>query len=273
MKERDGIRTAILISGGGTTMEAIIKAYKEGEIKGVVPVVVISDNPDAVGLGKADALGIPTEVVPRKEYKTRDEYGDVLLQKLKAHHVDFMSQNGLLSFTPDMVTSEVPGINQHNGPLDPGREGKDAWSYDFGGNKMYGARVVASRIAYSWATDTDYWTESTVHHVRPGQDYDSGNLISIVRCSFDRPDLPRHVTIASLERNPEQLMKYTEEFWKATLLPLEHKNVVAVLQMLGEDGLDNLPDFPRSKPLVPAGNRGVVLAAKNLAVKLYPPEK
>lgn len=59
----DQLRLAMLISGGGTTMQAIIRAVKSGRLAGIKPVCVIASTPEANGIDKALAEGIPAQDV------------------------------------------------------------------------------------------------------------------------------------------------------------------------------------------------------------------
>ena len=68
-------RTAFLISGGGTTMDAAISAWERKEIPGVRPVAVIASRPDAPGLKKAIGHDIPALVVNPNDFQSRDVFG------------------------------------------------------------------------------------------------------------------------------------------------------------------------------------------------------
>ncbi|MBI2051928.1 hypothetical protein HYT33_04170 [Candidatus Roizmanbacteria bacterium] len=267
MKEGD-IRAAIFISGSGTTAEAVIRACQEGMIERIQPIAVVSSRPDAKGLVKAEKLGVPTHVVQRKHYETPEDFGDALLKLLKNLDVDFISQNGWLVFTPCNVVSEYPGriINQHPGPLDPGGGiGKNDRGYDFGGRGMYGARVICSRLAYSWVMQDDYWTEATVHFVTEDDEYDQGDIIRVGKYLLPAPADP--VTIAELWKNPDELMETTMDV-QQKLLPLEHENVVETLKMFATS--DTVSGWRRKERLIPIKNKPVVEQAKDLATKLFP---
>lgn len=219
------IRLAILISGSGTTAEAIVQA-------GIEPVVVIASRPDAPGIAKMQKLGFSVEVLDRP---------DRLLALLESAGAEVVSQNGWLPLTPANVITRFHGriINQHPGPLDPGR-------IDFGGKGMYGKRVTCARIAYARVTGKDYWTESSVHHVT--ERFDEGPVIRIERLVFDETSTTEQVA--------------------RTLLPLEHKNVVAVLRQFVSSG--SFPEFKRQKPLITPGNESLVSEVKKRAMQLFP---
>ncbi len=257
MKESE-INTAFLISGEGTTAEAVIRACQHGEISHIRPVVVIASRHDARGLDRARAMDIPTETVARRNFTSLDAFGEALLGMFQKYNVLLVSQNGWLPLTPESVVQAYRGriINQHPGPLDPGR-------VDFGGKGMYGARVVCARLAYCWVTDGDAWTESTVHHVTEA--YDQGELIRVER--LELPRASRALTIAQLRQSPDELKRRTASLQKL-LLPLEHQNVIAALAAYGTMG--KFPSFQRPNPLIPDEYQGSAMQAKELAVQLYP---
>lgn len=252
------IPLAILISGSGTTMNRVIEAHKTGELTGVVPIAVISSKPDAAGLVKAQQHGIKTFVVSPKEYATKEEFGDHLLDTLRRVGAHLFFQMGWLPKTPPTVVEAFGGrgANQHPGPLDPGR-------LDFGGKGMYGARVIAARLAYALVTGEDHWTEATTHQVT--HEYDQGRTISVRR--LELPWLLEPVTFAYLRQEPQMFIDTTRDV-QARLLPLEHENVIRALQMFADFGWH--ADLSRDHPLIPAGNEHVVYGAKALAIQMFP---
>ncbi len=277
MRESE-IRTAILISGSGTTARSILEAWKAGRFNNVAPVLLLADRLNTNIEPIAEEFGVPYHVEQKKAHgKNLESFGDAINMMFKKYGVDFYGQHGWLSFTPDNVTSSLPGLNQHNGPLDPGRN--EDWGGDFGGHKMYGPSVVASRLAYSWITDSDYWTESVVHHV--GSEFDTGRLITADKFEYDIPDLAQPVTIKNLfDGSVEYLKEETERIWKGEdgkgkngLLGLEHKNVVHAYELLDERGIGGLPSEERPTPLVPIEKRPVLAEIKTAVVTLYSAKK
>jgi len=254
----DKLRLGVLISGGGSTAEAVIMACQEGRLSRVEPVVVISSRPEAPGIQKARDLGIETLVVQPRRSASPKAFGEELLIILKTANVDLVSQNGWLPKTPDSIVEEYEGriINQHPGPLDPGR-------VDFGGWRMYGARVTCARLAHQWITgEENPWTESTIHHVV--DEYDQGDLIRVLR--MEMTSHFRLETINELGQNPQYLVETTRRV-QTQLLPLEHENVIAVLHSFTEG---QVPKFERSMPLVPKNDEFIVNQAKELAIQLFP---
>jgi len=117
------MKIALLISGGGTTMEAIIKAAQNDTLKNVSPVLVIVSKESAGGLIKAKNLGISEKnilVINPKNFKTEEEFGEKIIKECEERKVDFIGQYGWLVKTPENVCEAFKGriINQHPGPLD-----------------------------------------------------------------------------------------------------------------------------------------------------------
>lgn len=258
VKNNKNVKLAILISGGGTTAEAIIKAWKKGKLKDFDIKVVIASKKEAGGIAKAKALGIPTLVIERKSYKSSEEFGNALLKVFKELGIDIISQNGWLPLTPINVIREYKGriINQHPGPLDPGRE------HDFGGKGMYGSRVTCARIAYAWATAGDFWTEATCHHVT--EEFDKGKIIK--KAKMEIPAGKKRLTVSQLAKNKDHLILQTKEV-QANLLELEHKNVIRTLQQIGKG---EIKGHRRKKRLVPFEHVQLLHEVKQLAAELFP---
>jgi phosphoribosylglycinamide formyltransferase-1 len=259
------LRVASLISGGGTTMESVAKATQSGELKDVELVGIIASKADAGGIEKAKRLGIPTFVVARSIYKTREEFGEQILAILKQLGVDLVSQNGWLPMTPSGIVCQYETINQHPGPLDPDHENRD-----FGGKGMYGSRVSCARLAYGWLTEeVGATTESTVHHVTDEEHFDQGGIISAVPVPISPYVDNFHYPIESIESYPdlmELLRRFTEEIQKI-LLPIEHENVKKVLEMYAQG---KVPSFHRGQPLIPSEKEIKLKQAKQLASQLFP---
>ena len=72
----------VLVSGGGTNLQALIDAQKRGELRGGEITCVISSKADAYALTRARENGIPTRVVPRKDYPDNASYSKALHEAL-----------------------------------------------------------------------------------------------------------------------------------------------------------------------------------------------
>ena len=237
------MKIALLISGGGTTMEAIIKATQNGTLKNVSPVLVIASNENAGGIEKAKNLGINDEnilVINPKSFETREKFGEKIIEECKKRNVDFIGQYGWMVMTPENVIQEFDGriVNQHPGPLDTGKP-------DFGGKGMYGMRVQQARLLFVNKVRRDYWSEATTHRVT--SKFDEGVVLK-------REQIPI-------------LPDDTAETLQKRVLPIEHKVQIEALQ----DFTNNtVSEFHRETPLVLEGEENILEECKKLAIKLYP---
>lgn len=252
------LRTAILISGGGSTSEAVINKCQNRSLEGIEPILVISSNPKAEGLAKAQKLGIKTEVVQPRQFLTVEDFGDQLLNLLHQNRIDLIAQLGWLPRTPINVIQEYDKriFNQHPAPLDPGNP-------DFGGQGMYGLRPHLAILLYQQLTGLSFPTEATTHQVN--QDYDKGVIIRRTPMSILRPE--RVMNIEEITDNPkfqQQLLMSAKEIQKE-LLPIEHRNVIMTLQDFAQR---EVPYFKREKPLIDKQNIEALNEAKRVAVAL-----
>ncbi len=241
------LRLALLISGGGTTARAIIRACKDGVLTGLAePVCVIAGKSGIGGIAKALEDGIDRKniaVVERRNYPTPQLFGEMILAECRKRDVNFVGQYGWLPLTPANVTQEFEGriVNQHPGPLDPGHP-------DFGGQGMYGSRVHAARLLFSRMTcakDEPQWTEVVAHRVTP--EFDRGSVVHAERV----PILP----------------KDTVEDLQARALEVEWRVQIEALRMFAQG---RIVGQARAERLVPPHQRPALEIAKQMAILLYP---
>jgi len=237
------MRIALFISGGGTTMEAIIKACKSNILQNIIPVLVVASKSNILGIKKALNCGIQEEdivVLNRRSFITEENFGQAILSECKKRNVDFIGQYGWLIKTPQNVCKAYEGkiINQHPGPLDNLRP-------DFGGRGMYGLRVHQARIEFVRKTNHDFWTEATAHYVI--SNFDEGKIIK-------REQVPIFIND-------------TAEILRARMLPIEHKVQIEVLKDFSEGKVE---EFYRDKPLVRVEEENILKECKELAIRMYP---
>lgn len=89
-------RVAVLVSGGGTNLGALIKAKTNGEMPNAKLVLVISSSPTAYALQRAAAAGIPAQVVNRGQYANAQSFDAEILRLLKAHRVQVVVLAGFM---------------------------------------------------------------------------------------------------------------------------------------------------------------------------------
>ena len=92
---------AVLVSGGGTNLQALINAEQNGEIDGGNIAAVISSNPNAYALERAKKAFIPSYILKRKDYETAEDYGIALDTMLCQIKIDLVVLAGFMTVLPD----------------------------------------------------------------------------------------------------------------------------------------------------------------------------
>ena len=109
------MKIAVLVSGGGTNLQAILDGIDQGKITNTEICLVYSNNPKAYAIERARKAGIPTAVKSPKEFANREEFNEALLQILKDASPDLVVLAGCLVVIPDIVVREFSNriINIH----------------------------------------------------------------------------------------------------------------------------------------------------------------
>lgn len=94
---------AVMVSGGGTNLQALIDAEKAGKIPHGKITLVIASNDSAYALERAKNNGIEAIVVKRKAYENQDAFDDAIVETLHAHHIDMVVLAGYLSILGETV--------------------------------------------------------------------------------------------------------------------------------------------------------------------------
>lgn len=97
------LRVVVLVSGGGTNLQAIIDAVDNGTITNTEIVGVISNNKNAYALERAKAKGIPSQCISPKDYETRAEFNDALLNAVDNMNADLVVLAGFLVVIPEKM--------------------------------------------------------------------------------------------------------------------------------------------------------------------------
>ncbi len=144
-------RIAVMVSGGGTNLQALIDAQESGIIKDGEIALVISNNAGAYALTRADKAGIPSEVVLLKDCKDRAEFEKRIEDLLSEYDIDLIVLAGFMSILSAEFTEKHPNriINVHPS-LVP----------SFCGKGFYGLHVHEAALAYGVKV-----TGATVHFV------------------------------------------------------------------------------------------------------------
>ena len=109
------MKIAVLVSGGGTNLQAILDAIDSGKITNTQVSVVISNNANAYALERAKKHGIPAQCVSPKRYESRELFNRALLETIQSYHVDLVVLAGCLVVIPEMMVKAYPNriINIH----------------------------------------------------------------------------------------------------------------------------------------------------------------
>lgn len=94
---------AVMVSGGGTNLQALIDAEKAGKIPHGKITLVVASNDSAYALERAKNNGIETVVIKRKSYENQDAFDDAIVETLHAHHIDMVVLAGYLSILGETV--------------------------------------------------------------------------------------------------------------------------------------------------------------------------
>ena len=97
------VRVAILVSGGGTNLQAIIDAKNAGKIPSAELALVLASNDKAYALERAANAGIPSEVLRKAKGEEPSIYGERLLEVLRKHEIDLVVLAGFLTILPENV--------------------------------------------------------------------------------------------------------------------------------------------------------------------------
>lgn len=94
---------AVMVSGGGTNLQALIDAEKAGKISHGKITLVVASNDSAYALERAENNGIETVVVKRKAYENQDAFDKAIVETLHAHNIDMVVLAGYLSILGETV--------------------------------------------------------------------------------------------------------------------------------------------------------------------------
>ena len=109
------LNVAVLVSGGGTNLQALIDAQSSGNLKNGKIALVVSSNQKAYAKERAATAGIPCEVLRRKSFVTQSDYDEALLGILERYQIDLIVLAGFLTIISENVVSHYPNriMNVH----------------------------------------------------------------------------------------------------------------------------------------------------------------
>ena len=174
MNITDTAKIAVFVSGGGTNLQALIDAEKNGAIPSGKLSLVISNNPDAYALTRAEFANIPTAIISKKELVTQEAFEEKIHQTLVEYGIDMIVLAGFMSILSASFTSKYPKriINVHPSLIP-----------SFCGKGYYGLRVHKAALEYGVKV-----TGATVHYVN--EIPDGGEIILQKSVSIKRNETP-----------------------------------------------------------------------------------
>ncbi|MBQ9715271.1 MAG: phosphoribosylglycinamide formyltransferase [Clostridia bacterium] len=160
---------AVLVSGGGTNLQAVIDKTESGYINGKV-CVVISNKPGVYSLERAKKHNIPAVVVERKDFESEEAFNDKILEVLSQYNADVIALCGYLKILSEKIVKkyEKKIVNVHPSLIPK-----------FCGMGMYGLKVHQAVLD---AGESE--TGATVHFV--DENADTGEIIFQDKCSVDK---------------------------------------------------------------------------------------
>jgi phosphoribosylglycinamide formyltransferase-1 len=169
------LRVGVLVSGGGTNLQAIIDKVKSGEVSNTEIAFVISNNENAYALKRAQAAGIAAECISPKSYANRKQFEDALLDTIDAYQVDLIVLAGYLVIIPEQMIKKYRNriINIHPSLIP-----------SFCGTGCYGLKVHEKALARGVKV-----SGATVHFVDEGTD--TGPIILQKAVAVQEGDTPQ----------------------------------------------------------------------------------
>ena len=203
-------RIAVLVSGGGTNLQALIDAQKRGELGNGEIALVLSSKPEVYALQRAADNGIPSVVLARKEYADIAAYSRALTDTLVAENIDLVVLAGFLTIFDEQVyeafTNKI--LNVH-----------PALIPSFCGKGFYGLHVHEAALAYGVKV-----SGATVHFV--SEECDGGPIIAQKAVAIREDDTPETLQKRIMEEAEWKLLPEAVSLFCQGRLSVEGRRVI-----------------------------------------------
>ena len=195
-------KIAVLVSGGGTNLQALIDAQQSGIINSGELALVVSNNRSAYALTRAQNAGIKTAVVIKKECKNQADFEDRILELLRENEIDMIVLAGFMSILGADFVSEYPEriINVHPSLIP-----------SFCGEGFYGLKVHQAALDYGVKV-----TGATVHYVN--EIPDGGKIILQKAVNIEDGDTPEILQKRVMEQAEWKLLPQAAELVSAEIV-------------------------------------------------------
>lgn len=180
----DKCRVVVLVSGGGTNLQAIIDRVKDGSITNTKIAGVISNNKNAYALTRAEENGIPAKCISPKDYESREVFNEKLLEAVREYEPDLVVLAGFLVVIPPAMIAEYRNrmINIHPSLIP-----------SFCGKGYYGLKVHEAALERGVKV-----VGATVHFVDEGTD--TGPIILQKAVEVEQGDTPEKLQRRVMEQ-------------------------------------------------------------------------
>ncbi len=184
------VNVAVLVSGGGTNLQALLDAEKAGKYRNARIALVVASKPGVYALERAAKAGVESVVVSRKDYASADEFNDDMLITLKEHDIGAVVLAGYLSMVGENVIEAYRDkiLNVHPSLIP-----------SFCGPGFYGLRVHEAALAKGVKV-----TGATVHLVN--EQYDDGRIVLQKAVDVLPGDTPESLQRRVMEQAEWQLL-------------------------------------------------------------------
>lgn len=195
-------KIAVLVSGGGTNLQALIDAQRNGIIKSGEIALVVSNNSSAYALTRAGNAGIKTAVVLKKECRDQADFESRILSLLSENGIDIIVLAGFMSILSADFVSHYPEriINVHPSLIP-----------SFCGEGFYGLRVHRAALDYGVKV-----TGATVHYVN--EIPDGGKIILQKAVNIEDGDTPEILQKRVMEQAEWKLLPQAAELVSAEIV-------------------------------------------------------
>lgn len=203
-------RIAVLVSGGGTNLQALIDAQNRGELGGGQIVAVISSKHGAFALERAAKAGIEGYVLPRKEFASNQAMTLALVELLKKLHIDLVVLAGcMIIFTQELVDAYPNAIMNVHPALIP----------SFCGQGYYGLHVHEEALRYGVKL-----SGATVHFV--SAECDGGPIIAQKAVEVRTDDTPESLQLRIMEQAEWVLLPKAVSLFCQDRITVNGRNVI-----------------------------------------------
>lgn len=195
-------KIAVLVSGGGTNLQALIDAQAAGKITSGEISLVISNNPNAFALQRAENANIPTEIITKAQCVSQACFEQKIKTAIGKHEIDLIVLAGFMSILSEDFTKDFPEriINVHPSLIP-----------SFCGKGFYGLRVHEEALAYGVKV-----TGATVHFVN--EIPDGGKILLQKAVAIEEGDTPEILQKRVMEQAEWQILPEAVEMVSKTVL-------------------------------------------------------